>query len=162
MLPKAMPKGMSLQATTSSGISHFRKTHLKQREVVMMVLKEQLFSALYQIGTPGLETFTFARCNVDTIKQAGCINLFDFINFLFVMVLVWQEISFCYFVLEITYFQKPPCRVQRKSVFQLVIRASLSFSPPVILTSYKKVLITQIDYICSSNFNSHQKLSLAC
>ena len=26
---------LSLQATTSSGISHFRKTHLKRREVVM-------------------------------------------------------------------------------------------------------------------------------
>jgi len=26
---------LSLQATTSSGLSHFRKTHLKQREVVM-------------------------------------------------------------------------------------------------------------------------------
>lgn len=28
----------SLQATTSSGISHFRKPHLKQHEVVMNVL----------------------------------------------------------------------------------------------------------------------------
>ena len=27
---------LSLQATKSSGISHFRKTHLKRREVVMM------------------------------------------------------------------------------------------------------------------------------
>ena len=26
---------LSLQATTSSGISHFRKTHLERREVVM-------------------------------------------------------------------------------------------------------------------------------
>ena len=30
---------LSLQATTSSGISHFRKTHLKRREVVMCECK---------------------------------------------------------------------------------------------------------------------------
>ena len=32
---------LSLQATTSSAISHFRKTHLKQREVVMIARKFQ-------------------------------------------------------------------------------------------------------------------------
>ena len=34
---------LSLQATTSSGISHFRKTHLKRREVVMTWLWSQSF-----------------------------------------------------------------------------------------------------------------------
>ena len=47
--------------------------------------------------------------------------------------------------------KKTPCRVQRKSVLQLVIRSSRSFSPSVIFTSHKKILISRTDYSCYSN-----------
>ena len=39
----------------------------------------------------------------------------------------------------------------KESLLQLVIRSSRSFSPSVIFTSYKKILIRRIGYCCYSN-----------
>ena len=48
MLPKAQRNKLSLQATTSSGISHFRKTHLKRCEVVMLGISYLVHSLWYR------------------------------------------------------------------------------------------------------------------